>query len=115
MEFEFNTISELFFNGTKIFANNKLYFDKVNGDWVGRTYGEVRETVENFAFGLASLGIDKNDKVAILSANNSKWAMYRLCHYFSGCRHCFRLSDPHPTPNKIYPPGFRNQVHHHSR
>lgn len=75
MEFEFNTISELFFNGTKIFANNKLYFDKVNGDWVGRTYGEVRETVENFAFGLASLGIDKNDKVAILSANNSKWAM----------------------------------------
>lgn len=75
MEFEFNTIAELFLKGTKTFARNKLYFDKVNGEWVGKTYGEVREIVENFAFGLASLGIGKDDKVAILSANNSKWAM----------------------------------------
>lgn len=56
------------------YANNPAFFDKIDENWVGKTYKESGLIVENLAAGLASLGIKKSDKVAILSTNSSRWA-----------------------------------------
>jgi len=71
----YNTIAQLFLDSCAKYPDNKVYHDKVDGQWQALTYSDVLATVENFAYGLASLGIEQGDKVAILSNNNSKWAM----------------------------------------
>ena len=39
----------------------------------GISYAEFKEQTDNFAFGLAALGIVKNDKVAIIAENRPEW------------------------------------------
>lgn len=70
----YNSIPEMFFQSVEKYADNPAYFDKINGEWQGKTYKEAGEIVENLASGLASLGIQKGDKIAILSTNSSRWA-----------------------------------------
>lgn len=70
----YNTISEMFITCSDEFAENPAFFDKVDGKWQGKTYKEAGEIVEKLASGLAALGIEKGDKIAILSTNSSRWA-----------------------------------------
>ncbi|MCH7612331.1 MAG: long-chain fatty acid--CoA ligase [Candidatus Marinimicrobia bacterium] len=71
----YKTIPDMFFHSVEKYADNPCLFDKINGVWDGRTYREIGESVENIACGLASLGIKKGDKIAILSTNSSRWAI----------------------------------------
>ena len=70
-----STIPEMFLAVCNEYGDKEAYFYKEKGEWKGITFREVRHTVENIAYGLASLGCDKGDRVAILSNNNPKWAM----------------------------------------
>ena len=70
----YNTISEMFITCADEFAENPAFFDKVDGEWQGKTYKEAGEIVEKLASGLAALGLEKGDKIAILSTNSSRWA-----------------------------------------
>lgn len=72
---EISTIAELFLRSVDNLPDHPAYFDKVDGEWVKTTYAEAGQIVENLAFGLASLGVKSSDKVAILSGNQSKWAL----------------------------------------
>lgn len=74
MKMSYNSIAEMFIQCVEKYADNPAYFDKINGEWQGKTYKEAGEIVENLSGGLTSLGIQKGDKVAILSTNSSKWA-----------------------------------------
>lgn len=60
---------------TRKYAKRPALFDKKGEKWVGQKYHEVRKKVIDLGSGLASLGVEKNDKVAILSRNNSIWAL----------------------------------------
>ncbi len=64
----------MFIQSIEKYADNPAFFDKINGEWQGKTYKDAGEIVENLASGLASLGVQKEDKIAILSTNTSKWA-----------------------------------------
>ena len=46
---------------------------KVDDNYNGITYSELNDHTEKFAFGLAALGIQKGDKVAIISENRPEW------------------------------------------
>jgi len=70
----YTTIAEMFFQSIEKYADNPAFFDKINGEWKGKTYKEAGEIVKNLASGLASLGVQRGDKIAILSTNTSKWA-----------------------------------------
>ena len=48
---------------------------KVDGEWKDISYGELGDKVRLVAQGLASLGISKGDKVALLSENRPEWGM----------------------------------------
>ncbi|MBU0528322.1 long-chain fatty acid--CoA ligase [bacterium] len=70
----YTTIPGMFIESTKANADRPAYFEKVGGVWKGYKFGEVRDIVEKFAAGLASLGLGKDDKIAIQSTNCPRWA-----------------------------------------
>ena len=73
---EFKTIPELFYFLTNEYGKGKsrpAFMHKINGKYENITYDEVRIKTENFANGLASLGVKRDDKVAIISENRPEW------------------------------------------
>lgn len=52
-----------------------VYMRKVGKEYVGMTYDEFRELTENFAAGLAKLGVKRGDKVGIVSENRIEWVI----------------------------------------
>jgi len=72
----FNTIPELFIFLTEEYGKNlerPLLKHKVNKEWVGISYSQFRKETENIALGLASLGVKRGDRVAIISENRPEW------------------------------------------
>ncbi len=72
----FRTIPELFVFLTEVYGTRttkNLMYRKVDNKYQGISYSEFKEHTENFAFGLAALGIHKDDKVAIISENRPEW------------------------------------------
>jgi long-chain acyl-CoA synthetase len=57
-----------------------LYKDPGSGAWISRTFAEIGEIVERLSLGLIALGIEKGDKVAILSNTRPEWTY----HDFAG-------------------------------
>ena len=51
------------------------YRYKEGGNWKSVTYGEAVDRGERIAGGMASLGIKKGDRVAIVSGNRIEWAL----------------------------------------
>ena len=54
-------------------ANKDFLRYKVDGKYQGITYSQFKEETDLFAFGLASLGIKRDDKIAIISENRPEW------------------------------------------
>ena len=73
---DFNTIPQLYNHLVEEFGrkNDKPFLmRKVSGKFEGFTYAELKMRTESLAGGLSSLGISKNDKIAILSENRPEW------------------------------------------
>lgn len=70
------TIPRLYKYLTETLANQTtkpLMKHKVDGKYVPISYDEFKEQTDNLAFGLASLGVKAEDKVAIISENRPEW------------------------------------------
>lgn len=70
------TIPRLYYHLTEEYSketNNFVIKHKVEGKYVGITYDQLKEETDAFAFGLAHLGIKRDDKVAIISENRPEW------------------------------------------
>ena len=70
------TITDLYQFLTEEFgisAGKDLLRYKVDGNYTGISYLKFKEETDQFAFGLASLGIKREDKVAIISENKPEW------------------------------------------
>jgi long-chain acyl-CoA synthetase len=71
---DFKTIPEMFDTVTKTYGSSKTYLKhKVDGKYIDINYQEVRDITENLALGLASLGVKREDKVAIIAENRPEW------------------------------------------
>ena len=74
---EFKTISpKLFQIITKEFGKGKerpVLKHKVNDQWVGIKYDELASQTELLALGLASMGVKRGDKIAIIAENRPEW------------------------------------------
>ena len=62
--------------------NLKTFYTKTDNKWEGIELIDLQAMVEDFANGLKNLGINDNDKVAIIGANSRKWAIsdYAIAH-----------------------------------
>ena len=70
------TVPRLYHHLTEEYSketNNFVLKHKVAGKYVGITYDQFKEETDSFAFGLASLGIGKGDKVSIIAENRPEW------------------------------------------
>jgi long-chain acyl-CoA synthetase len=70
------TIPELFKYLTEDFGkktDKPLMKRKVEGKYEGVSYSEFKKETDDFAFGLAALGLKAGDKVAIISENRPEW------------------------------------------
>jgi long-chain acyl-CoA synthetase len=56
-------------------AKAELLSSKVEGEWTPVSADVFGERTRGFALGLALLGVDREDRVAILSENRPEWAM----------------------------------------
>ena len=55
-----------------------------SGSWVSKTYEEVGEIVSKLSLGLIDLGVEKGDKVAILSNTRAEWSYYDFAALTAG-------------------------------
>lgn len=67
-----DTIPKLLVRNAQIFADRPAYRHKDLGIWQTWTWAETREEVRNFALGLASLGLQRGDRIAIVGSNRPR-------------------------------------------
>lgn len=80
----FDTLVDIYRNGVRDFADRPLFGTKTDGEWRWLTYGEFGKQVDDMRGGLASLGVGKGDRVALISNNRVEWAVVSGATYMLG-------------------------------
>ena len=78
------TIPQFFEDSVAQFAERPYMWEKKNGKFEGATFREIHELVVNFACGLLDLGINKGDRVALLSEGRNNWIVSELGILYTG-------------------------------
>ncbi len=71
---KYQNLAEMFFSNRKEFPDKTAYMYKQDGAWKNITFTDAAAEVEKIAAGLASIGIENGDRVAIVSGNRYHWA-----------------------------------------
>ncbi len=72
---ERNTIPKIFLGGMDRSSGGSAMQHKQGGVWKTLSHREVEERVVNLAAALSAAGVERGDRVAILSENRPEWAM----------------------------------------
>ncbi len=83
---KFRTLVDIFEHSIATFADRPLFGTKKDGQWRWMTYGEFGSKVNALRGGLASLGVEKGDRVAIISNNRPEWAIAAYATYGLGAQ-----------------------------
>ena len=69
---------------TRKFAGNVYLKEKVDGKWKEITQEQTRQEAYRIGAGLMSLGLEKGDKIALLSESRSMWILAELGALYAG-------------------------------
>ena len=69
---------------TRKFPNNVYLREKVDGQWKEITQEQTRQTAYKIGAGLMSLGLEKGDKIALLSESRAMWILSELGAMYAG-------------------------------
>jgi len=72
------TLSDLFYDSVDTHRKPDHLKHKVDGQWRDISSEEFRRAVEETSLGLRELGVEKGDRVALLSENRPEWAIADL-------------------------------------
>ena len=78
------TLPRLFESSVDRFAGRVMMLEKRGGPYEAVTYAEMRSLVHRFAAGLLSLGLEKGDRVALISEGRNAWVMAELGILYCG-------------------------------
>ncbi len=79
------TLADLFPAAARKHGPKKaVLYKNDDGRWVSKTYTEVGEIVRKLSLGLIDLGIEKGDKVAILSNTRPEWTYFDFAALSAG-------------------------------
>lgn len=67
------TVNQLFFESLQKYNKPDALMTRATGQWTSISHATIREQVRRVALGLKALGIQKGDRVAILSENRPEW------------------------------------------
>lgn len=74
-EVELDTIPKLFFHAIDDFARPDAMMYREGEQWRSISHAEVEERVSDLAAALSGMGVQKGDRVALLSENRPEWAI----------------------------------------
>ncbi len=80
----FQTLVDVYESSIKSYPTRQLFGTKKNDVWVWTTYAEFGKMVEKLRGGLASLGLKKGDRIAIISNNRVEWAVFAYAAFGLG-------------------------------
>lgn len=78
------TIIELFETSVSRFPQNIYLWEKLNGKYEGTTYQQTHELVFRFGAGLVALGLQKGDRVGLISEGRNAWIISELGILYAG-------------------------------
>jgi long-chain acyl-CoA synthetase len=78
------SIIQLFEDSTAKYGKNPFLWEKLNTEYESTSYNETKEIVSQFAAGLISLGIKKEDRLALLSEGRNNWVIAELGILYTG-------------------------------
>jgi long-chain acyl-CoA synthetase len=78
------TLIRLFEDCAGKYSDNVFLLEKKNNKFKGATFKEVHERVLQFAAGLISMGIQKGDRIALLSEGRNDWIISELGILYAG-------------------------------
>jgi long-chain acyl-CoA synthetase len=78
------TLPQLFETSADRFPGNVFMLEKRSDRYVGTTYADLRARVHRFAAGLLSLGLEKGDRVALISEGRNDWVVAELGILYCG-------------------------------
>jgi len=78
------TIIELFETSVAKFSNNIYLWEKQKGKYEGTTYRQTHDLVFRFGAGLVALGLQKGDRVGLISEGRNAWIISELGILYSG-------------------------------
>jgi long-chain acyl-CoA synthetase len=78
------TLPYLLEQSVEKYAGNTLLWEKIGDRYEGTTYSETRQQVYLFAAGLLSLGIQKGDRIALISEGRNAWVIAELGILYTG-------------------------------
>lgn len=80
----FDNLVDLFETSVRRFADRPLFGVNDGGIWDWLTYHDLKRRVDAMRTGLATLGVGKGDRVALISDNRVEWAVVAYAAYGLG-------------------------------
>lgn len=84
MKEELHTVIDLFERSYRKFPDNVYLWEKQNGHYQPTTYRQTHENVLHVAAGMLKLGLQKGDRVALLSEGCNDWVYAELGILYAG-------------------------------
>ena len=78
------TVCDIFYRSVETYRKPEHLKHKRDGAWRAISSDELRAAVEEISMGLRGLGVEKGDRVAILSENRPEWAFADLATLCAG-------------------------------
>jgi long-chain acyl-CoA synthetase len=78
------TIPQLFETSVQQYPENVLMWEKRTDAYHGTTYRQLHETVQRCAAGLIGIGINKGDRIALISEGRNDWVTSELGILYAG-------------------------------
>jgi long-chain acyl-CoA synthetase len=104
------TLIQLFEDCVEKYSENVFLLEKKNNKFMGATFREVHEKVLQFAAGLISLGIQKGDRIALISEGRNDWVYCELGILYAGAVNVplsVKLTEPSELKFRIVHSGAR--------
>ncbi|MGF1465912.1 MAG: AMP-dependent synthetase/ligase [Sandaracinaceae bacterium] len=81
---KFATLLDIYRASVRRFADRPLFGTKAGGAWTWLTYRQFAEQTDELRAGLASIGLERGDRVGIIANNRPEWAIGAYATYGLG-------------------------------
>ncbi|MCE1189003.1 MAG: AMP-binding protein [Ignavibacteria bacterium] len=78
------TLPALFEESVHKYPNNIMLWDHDGNSYIGRSYRAIHENVVTLAAGLLHIGIEKGDRIALISEGRGDWVIAELAILYTG-------------------------------